>query len=45
MNCHVYDCIHNNGDGYCKNSSYVIINSSGECGDMLVVEREKGGAD
>ena len=40
MRCHVYNCIHNNGEGYCENSSYVIIDENGECTDMLVREKD-----
>ena len=32
--CECYDCIHNNGDGYCKDNSYIIIMEDGICSLM-----------
>ena len=40
MMCECYDCIHNNGDGYCENNSYIIIMEDGTCDSM-----EKVGVD
>lgn len=40
MMCECYDCIHNNGDGYCEDNSYIIIMEDGTCNSM-----EKGEVD
>jgi hypothetical protein len=33
MTCLVYNCVNNDGTGYCQKQSYITINDEGECDD------------
>lgn len=41
MRCDAYKCWNNDGDGYCTRSSYISIDSKGECDSYYIPTSEE----
>ena len=39
--CKVFNCINNNGSGYCCDHNYIIIDEDGSCSDMLTQNNQE----